>query len=119
MTKVFYIEKQKFLREMVEQILVDKGEKAYTLETASDCTYLIEDLKPEVLMLDVATIMPEADEFFATYKEKFSQIPIVFTGFPEDRDLLGPYEGLCRGFLEKPIKPMEFWDQMEKMGFKG
>lgn len=57
--KVFYIEKEKFLRSMMELALKSKGAEIYTVESIADNFYLIDDLTPNLIIVDENTVTNE------------------------------------------------------------
>jgi response regulator RpfG family c-di-GMP phosphodiesterase len=70
--KVFYIEKEKFLRSMMEIALRAKKAEVYTVETLEENFYLLDDLKPDLIIFDQETCNnsgPEALEKLLTYSK--------------------------------------------------
>lgn len=53
---VIYIEKEKFLRSMLELALKSKVESIYTTDTLVDNFYLLEDLSPDMVIVDYSSI---------------------------------------------------------------
>lgn len=67
--RVFYIEKEKFLRQMVEFALKAKGVEVYTVDSLKDNFYLIDDLAPHLVIFGL-TETPEDLEKLYSYREK-------------------------------------------------
>lgn len=60
--KVFYIEKEKFLRSMMEIALRAKKAEIYTVETLDENFYLLDDLKPDLIIFDLETCRASGPE---------------------------------------------------------
>jgi DNA-binding response OmpR family regulator len=102
MKKVFYVEKEKFLRNMMEQGLPGLGLDCYAVDGLEDFVYLINDLSPGLLILDWETckLLSELDID--------TQIPVLLTfcgdsGGSEKKVMNLPISG----YLEKPISPLD------------
>ena len=93
---VFYIEKEKFLRTMIEAALKLKNHNVYTIDTIVDNYYLIDDLKPQVIIFDIDTMGAELHNFIKYVKEA----TLVATGTKNQRELV---QGYVHDFIEKPI----------------
>ena len=53
---VLYIEKEKFLRQLLEGVFKAKNAKIHTEDGIQDKFYLIEDLKPSIIIVDLETV---------------------------------------------------------------
>ena len=98
--RVFYIEKEKFLRSMLELALRAKKAEVYTVETLNENFYLIDDLKPELIIFDLETCLlagPEAMDRLFSYSDKAK---LIMTG------VVGSENSMSKsvsGFIPKPI----------------
>lgn len=100
---VFYIEKEKFLRSLFETALKAKKIEIHTVESLRDNLYLLQDLHPSLIVLDLETVGPDlslVDEVFQ-YKLQHSLVKIIGTGQLEGRD---SFPFTLDGFLPKPIE---------------
>ncbi len=98
--RVFYIEKEKFLRSMMELALRAKKAEVYTVETLSENFYLIDDLAPDLIVFDRDTCMqagPEALNKLFAYSDRAK---LIMTGAPNYENSL-PLN--VSGFISKPI----------------
>lgn len=98
--RVFYIEKEKFLRSMMELALRAKKAEVYTVETLTDNFYLLDDLKPELIVFDLDTCLaagPDAMEKLYSYA---GSAKLIQTGAPEQENSLN---AAVSGFISKPI----------------
>src|SRR5690606_29427251 len=99
---IVYVEKEKFLRDVMERALHSAGVRIYTYPD-QDCLHFIADLQPDVLMVDVATV---DDAFFMQIN---TQIPLVLTGTPAQLELCSRP---ARARIEKPLGPFEVVSQI-------
>lgn len=98
--RVFYIEKEKFLRSMMELALRAKKAEVYTVETLSENFYLIDDLKPELIVFDLETCLaagPEALDKLFSYSDRAK---LIMTGTPGSENSMHKN---VSGFIPKPI----------------
>lgn len=98
--RVFYIEKEKFLRSMMELALRAKKAEVYTVETLADNFYLLDDLKPELIIFDLDTAIsagPEAMEKLYSYS---NSAKLIMTGAPGSENSMNKS---VSGFIPKPI----------------
>lgn len=100
--RVFYIEKEKFLRSMMEFALRAKNVEIHTVETLLNNTYLLYDLTPDLVIFDYETLRATPDELSLLYqycaKEKAK---LIITAEDSKLSELDP---IISGVLEKPIK---------------
>lgn len=98
--RVFYIEKEKFLRSMMELALRAKKAEVYTVETLADNFYLIEDLKPELIIFDLDTLTNDGPEVMEKLFSYANQAKIIMTGAPGSENSMNKN---VSGFIPKPI----------------
>ena len=98
--RVFYIEKEKFLRTMMELALRAKKAEVYTVETLSDNFYLIDDLKPELIIFDFETCMESGQEVLTKLYSYSDRAKLIMTGTANSENSLPDN---VSGFITKPI----------------
>lgn len=78
---VFYIEKEKFLRQMVEESLKLSNVQGHCFESGENLSYFYEDLNPEVLLVDLESLEGHLEQFLGHLAaSSCAQIPVVFIG---------------------------------------
>jgi DNA-binding NtrC family response regulator len=113
MKRLFYIEEEKFLRDMFELTAKNEELDCYTVESSADCFYLIKDLQSELIIIDIKTVSPQIDEFFANLeKEGLSQIPVVAVGRSEDIEEFGANKSKVLRIIEKPLPATGLFDKI-------
>lgn len=95
---VFYIEKEKFLRSMLEATLKAKVESIYTVETLENNQYLLEDLKPDLVIADFSSLKKDEIQYLLDHKN----YKLVLSVEANDLELLNAYTGIDH-VLMKPI----------------
>ena len=98
--RVFYIEKEKFLRSLMELALRAKKAEVYTVETLSDNFYLIDDLAPELIIFDFETCVEAGPEALSKLFSYSDRAKLIMTGSPNHQNSL-PLK--VSGFIPKPI----------------
>lgn len=98
--RVFYIEKEKFLRSMFELALRAKKAEVYTVETLEDNFYLIDDLKPEVIIFDLESCQSAGTEAMEKLLSYSKTSHLVQTGIAGSENTM---DKRVKSFLEKPI----------------
>ena len=96
--KVFYIEKAEFLRQMLEFALKARGAEIYTIESLKGHQYLLEDLKPDLIIFDIETCIDELQDLY-NYQNQH-KVVLVASG-PENQS--HEYSQKTQGYLTKPI----------------
>ena len=94
--KVFYAEKEKFLRSMMELALRAKKAEIYTVESLSENFYLIDDLKPDLVIFDLDQSPADLERLY----EYSAHTRLVATGAAGSENLL---DSRVKGFIPKPI----------------
>jgi len=94
---VVYVEKEKFLRELMEKATSGAGFDIYSYPD-HDCMHFIDDLKPDLLILDGQTISKEFIERLDAH------IPVILTG---DLPALESLSRPIHTHIEKPLGPFD------------
>lgn len=102
---VVYVEKEKFLRDMMEKAVSSAGIRIYTYAD-NDCMHFIQDLEPELVVLDAATI---DDSFIGLLS---TEIPVILVGFPNDLEKIAKP---VSARIEKPIGPFDLVAEISRL----
>lgn len=98
--KVFYIEKEKFLRSMMELALRAKKAEIYTVESLAENFYLLDDLSPDLVIFDMETCKSAGDEAFQKLMSYSSKTKLIMTGPKGSEDSMDTH---VHGHIAKPI----------------
>lgn len=110
---VLWIDKNEFATSALEKIFEKQGGSIYTINSAQDIQYLIEDLRPEVIVIDVATYFAHEDRvnMFMAASEVMQQTPWIVAG---TRDIQIP--GIqIKGRVNKPLNVMTVAQDIQKI----
>lgn len=103
--KIFYIEKEEFLRSMMEFALKDRGGEVYTVPTILNNFYLLDDLAPDLIIFDVET----ARDHLLELSKYSSKAILVAVGSEAQKSEV---EGLVQGYLTKPFEAKNIASQI-------
>ena len=100
---VFWIDENNFSNQLLEKVFKKAELSFYTLTSLNDFSYLISDLKPEVIVLDYATFLKGKEAFILQLNKnpQLQQTPFIILGegnIPEVTVI---------GRLAKPFDPFE------------
>ncbi|MBY0414458.1 MAG: hypothetical protein K2Q18_09845 [Bdellovibrionales bacterium] len=98
--KVFYIEKEKFLRSMMELALRAKKAEVYTVETLEGNFYLLDDLRPDLVIFDLETCQKAGAEDLEKLFSYGKSSKLIMTGPVGSENSL---DSRVKGFLPKPL----------------
>ncbi len=94
--RVFYIEKEKFLRSMIEVALKAKKAEIYTVDTLSNNFYLIDDLNPQLVLFDLDNTPQDLEQLYQYH----NRLKLIATGPIGSENSL---DSRVSGFIPKPI----------------
>ncbi|MBL6989803.1 MAG: hypothetical protein ISR65_08490 [Bacteriovoracaceae bacterium] len=102
---LFYIEREKFLRNMLEMASISESVELFTTEDIVRDFHFIADILPELIVLDIQTVIDDVTWFFENLDNvpEAAQIPVLVTGSIADLDLISEYRCRILGIIKKPI----------------
>jgi FixJ family two-component response regulator len=106
---VLWIDQNTFATGLLEKVFKKKNLPFYTLASAADFLYLVEDLGPRCLVLDSKTILTDLEKFKTQYEsEKLQNLPVI---------LLDPVPELSfiknvQGEIVRPFDPFNIPDRL-------
>lgn len=109
-----FIEREKFLRDMVELCVKGSETDVLTLDSAGESIHFIDDLRPELILVDIQTVLSHMDSFFDGIGKLGQECKIVLTGDEGDRELIREYDNKTVGFIKKPLSPTGLIDRLKK-----
>ncbi|MBL7664927.1 MAG: hypothetical protein JNM93_07315 [Bacteriovoracaceae bacterium] len=112
--QVFWIDKERFVCELVSSALKTKNIACYTHQEPDNFQFLIEDMQPEALVVDLATISESPNDFFKSLAkgQVSSKTPLIVLGSNEEYESIKAFGPNIRGHITKPISPMDIGDQI-------
>ena len=108
---VLWIDKNEFATSALEKIFNKQNLSLYTINSAEDIQYLIEDMDPEVIVMDVATYLLHEDRvnMFMAASEKMQNTPWISVG---TREFSFPGAQM-KGHIQKPINVSKIANQIQ------
>lgn len=105
MGMVLWIDQNTFATTLVEKVFKKKDLAFYGLTHARDFAYLVDDLIPEVIVIDTLTISEDLAIFKAQYEasQKMQKTPFIFIG----KDATLDFIQIKLGEIDRPFDPFE------------
>lgn len=115
LSTLLYIEDDEQLRKHFTEFLSRYSQNVYACEDAQAGMALYEEIKPDIILLDINLPGMNGIEFAKKIrqKEKFTRI-IIFTAYTDKEFLLEAIELELTRYLVKPVTSQELFDALEK-----
>lgn len=114
MRNLIIVEKEDFLRDMVELCLEEENIEVIGLKDASDFEYLLIDVKPQIFMVDIDSIKPNENEVIKSFNAHHPETVFVFMGVKDQASFLEDH-ALDAPFMVKPLSPNGLKDRLENL----
>ena len=110
---VLWIDQNTFATGLLEKVFKKKNLPFYTLSSANDFVYLVDDLKPELLVLDSATGEKYAKDLERQFQESESlrNLPVIFVDEVHGLEFIQNR----RGILKRPFDPFQMPQKLEEI----
>lgn len=115
LSTLLYIEDDEQLRKHFTEFLSRYSQNVYACEDAQAGMALYEEIKPDIILLDINLPGMNGIEFAKKIrqKEKFTRI-IIFTAYTDKEFLLEAIELELTRYLVKPVTSQELFEALEK-----
>lgn len=109
---VLWIDENKFATDLLEKVFKQKALPFYTLDNVRDFSFLVEDLKPEMIVLDVKTASRHKELFRAQFDASpaLKNIPFVLIGDEKEFTYVKKM-----GEIKRPFDPFTIPEVLEKL----
>jgi DNA-binding NtrC family response regulator len=108
---VLWIDQNTFATGLLEKVFKKKNLPFYTLESAEDFSYLVDDLRPELVVLDHQTALNHLTALQHQYaaSPRLQQLPFVIIGgeFPFIKKTVGK--------INRPFDPFVIPEELQKI----
>jgi DNA-binding NtrC family response regulator len=110
---VLWIDENTFATGLIEKVFNKRDLKFYTISNVSDFGYLVEDLRPEVIVLDSKTGLKDLEALKRQYKEtkQFLDIPVILIDPSPELDFIQKRVGE----IQRAIDPFKTPELLEKI----
>ena len=101
---VLWIDQNTFATGLLEKVFKKKGLPFYTLNSVDDFLYLVEDIKPQLIVLDAHTANLNMDAFKKQYESKtLNELPFVLVDADDNFQFIGNVVGK----INRPFDPFK------------
>jgi hypothetical protein len=107
---VLWIDQNTFATSLLEKVFKGRNLPFYTIPSAEDFLYLVEDLRPEVIVLDGKTALANLQKFREQYERMSEKSFILLDGSPElsfIREVVGE--------VKRPFDPFAIPDTLARL----
>ena len=110
---ILWIDQNTFASSLLEKVFKKKGLEFYTIPHARDFVYLVDDLKPALIVLDSATIRQDLETFRNQYEnsESLRKSPVVVIGNWSELEFIQEK----RGELPRTFDPFSIPDLLKNI----
>ena len=114
--KILIVDDEAGIVQEIKEFLEEEGYEAHTADTAKVGIRLIEELKPDVILIDVKLPDASGTEVLRTCKEKSPKTKtIMITGYV-DQNVMDEAESIGRDtFLQKPFDLVKITEEIKKL----
>lgn len=108
---VLWIDQNTFATALLEKVFKKKDLPFYTLTSVEDFVYLVEDLRPVLVVLDAKTALAHENAFKTQYEssEVLRSLPFILI----DGDI--PFVQNVVGKIHRPLDPFEMPEVLKKI----
>lgn len=101
---VLWIDQNTFATGLLEKVFKKKGFPFYTITSVDDFIYLVDDIKPQLIVLDAQTAAQNMEAFKKQYESKIlSELPFVLIDATSELDFIEKVAGK----IDRPFDPFK------------
>ncbi len=116
MKKILIVDDEVGIVQEIKEFLAEEGYEAHAADTAKTGIHLIEELKPDVVLIDVK--LPDASgiEVLKACKEKSPKSKVIMITGYVDQNVMDEAESLGRdAFLQKPFDLIKIVEEIQRL----
>jgi len=110
---ILWIDKNAFATSLLEKVFKKNGQEFYALSSVEDFAYIVEDLKPKVIVLDEETYHTHEAKFLKQYESSKIMQQTAFIFLDEKKGMNFTQNRV--GVLNRPLDPFRVPEQIEKI----
>lgn len=110
---VLWIDQNTFATTLLEKVFKKRDLNFYTIKNATDFVYLVEDLRPSVLVLDVETALADVEKLRTQYQASVAlrELPVIYVGGRVELDFIQD----IRGVITRPFDPFKIPEMIKNI----
>ncbi len=116
--RILVVDDDLFVRKPLESVLQQGGFEAMTAANGEECLEMLEDDRPDLIILDVFMPGPDGYEVCKAIKgeARYAEIPVILMSSRARRsDQKRGFDLGATGFVRKPYMPAELLRQVRKI----
>ncbi len=116
MPRVLIVDDEAGIVQEIKEFLIEEGYEAYTADSAKTGLQIIEELKPDVVLVDVK--LPDASgiDLLRACKEKSPHTKVIMVTGYVDQHIMDEAEALGRdAFLQKPFDLIRIVEEIRRL----
>lgn len=116
MKKVLIVDDEAGIVQEIKEFLTEEGYEAYAADSAKAGLRIIEEMKPDVVLVDVK--LPDASgiEVLRACKEKSPKTKVIMVTGYVDQNIMDEAESLGRdAFLQKPFDLIRIVEEIQRL----
>jgi DNA-binding NtrC family response regulator len=108
---ILWIDKNSFATSLLEKVFKKAEKELYIVSSVDDFSYLVDDLKPQVIVLDEATFLDNEPAFLKQYETSLLMQRIPFIFVDEKQGMSFTVNKI--GNIKRPFDPFSIPEQIE------
>lgn len=104
--KLFVVSKNKMLLKAIEIACKNSEKDFFTIDNFDEAVHFVEDIKPDVVVIDTSDALLESKEFLGNINSNFKVVKLI------EKSESSSHEDLL---LELPVNPTSLWRDLEKL----
>lgn len=108
---VLWIDKNTFATGLIEKVFKKKDLPFYALSSAEDFAYLVDDLRPAIVVIDASTALESIELFKSQYQQThaFNGVPVIVIEDLPELEFVDK-----RAVLRRPFDPFKIPELIQK-----
>lgn len=110
---ILWIDQNTFATDLLEKVFKKKNLNFYTVSSAENFVYLVDDLRPELIVLDSATAVASLAALKQQYQasELLQGLPIILLEEASELSFLGNVIGK----IDRPFDPFQIPEKIQRL----
>ena len=110
---ILWVDENTFASGLLESIFKKRNIPLYTINSAKNFTYLVDDLNPSLMVLDSKTALASLEELKFQYEssEALRRLPVILIDVVPELNFIEKRLGL----IQRPFDPFKIPEMMDKI----
>lgn len=113
--RILVVDDEGDLRDLLKELLTDITPNVFSAVDGEDAFTQYQQIKPHAILSDLKMPRKTGMELLSDIRAEFSQVPfVIVTGYDDKESLLGAIRLGATDFIEKPFRPQQLIEVMER-----